>query len=93
MDEILEALENEMPVLKRIINGFIAANPVLADLEVEGFSFKRKEVLAAANITAIGHEMHSSHAEVQPIQRTCKICSDENGDPYPYCLPGPCPEF
>lgn len=84
MQTKLEAFENEIETLKRMINGYISTNPELMNLKVTSLGLSpidRQEALI--------HDKGKNIAE----NASCKICRDRDGNLYCYYGTGPCPTF
>ena len=84
MDSKLEALNKEIITLRRMINGYLASNPELAEMEVRALSFRKKE---KENHTYSYTGLSERTTETQEF--LLRRCNCSNGNVI--YVEGPCP--
>lgn len=91
--QILEEFEKEIETLKKIIEGYISKNEILASLELDSLSLKFPEVESEGEELNGNNDkpMLSSATIYSATNKKCKICLDGNGKEVCYYGPGDCP--
>jgi hypothetical protein len=98
MEEQLKEFEKEIEIIKRMVNGYLASNPVLANLELDTLGLmpkKKAKAKSKRNIEFAAEDntiLPSGH-EAGFESRKCRECLDEKGHPYCYYGPNGCPVF
>jgi len=81
MSEFSKELEKETATLKRIINGYISTNPILAALELRSLSFQKRQAPDDKGLLSGSDSMKNiEHLRSKPF--AWKECKDEFGNTY-----------
>lgn len=91
--KMLEEFEKEIETLKKIIEGYISKNEILASFELDSLSLKLPEVASDEGglNKENGASMVTTAANHTTATRKCKICRDSRGDAYCFFGSGDCP--
>lgn len=96
MDKTTKKISKEIEVIERIINGYLATDPFLAEYELDSISIKPKEKVGIENNPKVADTKNfmvppEIENESNFSLKRARCCMRQNGKKYFWHGSGPCP--
>jgi len=90
-ERMLKEFAKEIETLKKIIEGYISQNEVLASMELDSLSLKMSGAGSDEEGRNDANGSSTFTTTSSPAAMSCKICRDSRGNAYCYFGRGDCP--
>jgi len=82
METELDAFKQEIITIKRLVNGYLSTNPILAEFEIFNISIRKKANISHSKIKIENGFKEDGRKRPDFEKDGCLICYDEFGNPY-----------